>query len=308
MLDSTPTLKNLSFGNYTDKILQLANETFATMYQKIHKQYWHDGSFLQKMSQNYTTTDWQNATFETYIPTADIIGHGLSYYRIAIKLIPEVNNKTFHEEAEKLRFQNHSPPGNLDSELQIVISPRLNQWGFIRAFNHTPQKTKGYQTRIYITNRREKASPTRQGGKQIVTPPEVLWVKITRAICEFLNKRITAFLKAMKLQPYQLNYKDNNTLYYTCIQSNIFSRYCHSLRMSILSMSHCLDWLLHKIWLIQEDIGLQTMAKHAIQPLLGLKPDDLSRVFSLIREELEVALVSRVNRLGKVEMQILAGG
>jgi hypothetical protein len=296
--------QNMPFGTYTDKILELANSTFAPLYHKIFKHYWHDGSFMAKMTQNYTTTDWQNGIFETYIPTQDA-DHGLSYYRIAIKIVPAINNKTFHEEAQALRRPLHLPPGIIDSELQIVISQRLDKWGFIRAFNHTPQKTKGYLSAIYITNRREKASSTCQGGKLIVTPPEVLWVKITRGICEFLNKRITALLKALKLERWQIGAKDNNTLYYTCIQSAIFSRYGHSLRLTVMSLSHTLDNLLHKIWSVQEDIGNQSLAKRAIKPLLGLSPDKLAEVFVYIRQELQVDLKRSVSKLNPHEVQLL---
>lgn len=294
---------NMPWGNYTDKILELANSTFATMYHKIFKQYWHDGKFTAKMSQNYTTTDWQNGIFETYIPTQDAT-HGLSYYRIAIKIVESINSQTFKEEAQKLRTPLHFPPGQLDSELQIVISKRLDKWGFIRAFNHTRNKIKGYQTNIYITNRREKASKTSQGGQRIVTPPEVLWVKIIRSICEFLNKRITKLLEALHLKNWQVGAKDNNMLYYIICNSAILSRFSHSLRLTIQTLSHSLDYLLHKIWSIQEDIGNQTLAKRAVKPLKDLTPVKLKEVFVYIRQELQKNL-ERKPQLNSHELQLL---
>jgi hypothetical protein len=303
----TQTLQSITFGRYADKILELANETFAPLYRKVFQRYWHDGSFYAKMNQNYTTTDWQNCTFETYIPTTDQT-HGLNYYRIAIQLLPEVNSQIFHEAAQKLRVPTRLPPGQLDSELQIIISPRLNKWGFIRSFNHTPNKTKGYQTNIYITNRREKASKTSMGGNLIVTPPEVLWVKITRAIAKFLDIRITAFLKAMKIQPFQIDYKDNNTLYYTYIVSAVLSPFSHSLRTTINSLSHTLDVLLHKIWKLKDNIGSQTLAKQAIHPLKDLNPVKLQEVFVYIRQGLLENLERTTNTLNPLEAAVLYGG
>lgn len=296
--------KSLPWGSYTDKILELANSTFATMYHKIFKQYWHDGKFTAKMTQNYTTTDWQNGLFETYIPTQDAT-HGLSYYRIAIKIVESINSQTFKEEAQKLRVPLHFPPGQLDSELQVIISQRLNKWGFIRAYNHTKGKIKGYQTNIYITNRREKASKTSMGGQKIITPPEVLWVKITRAICEFLNHRITKLLEALHLKRWQIGAKDNNTLYYIICNSAVVSHFSHSLRLTIQTLSHSLDYLLHKIWSIQEDIGNQTLAKRAIEPLKGLSPKKLSDVFLYIRQELTRELAQNKPRLNSHELKLL---
>jgi hypothetical protein len=297
-------MQNIPFGEYVDKILELANSTFAVMYHKFYKKYWHDGSFFSKMTQNYTTTDWQNAVFETYIPTRDTT-HGLSYYRIAIKLVPTTNNEEFHDQAYKLRTPLHMPPGQIDSELIIVISQRINKWGFIRCFNHTPQRTKGYQTNIYITNRREKASKTSMGGQLIVTPPEVLWVKITRAICEFINVRINGLLKAMKLKRWQLDAKDNNSLYYILLNSAVISPFSHSLRTTLLSLSQTLDVLLHKIWEINEDIGAQNLAKRVIQPLKGLSPGKLTNVWSYIREGLEIELNEQKQRLNPQELAII---
>jgi hypothetical protein len=143
------------------------------------------------------------------------------------------------------------------------------------------------------------------GGQQLVTPPEVLWVKITRAVCTFLNTRMNALLTSLKLERWQLGVKDNNTLYYICVNSAILGRFSHFLRLTILSMSHTLDVLLHKIWSIEEDIGSQNLAKRAIKPLLGLSPDKLTDVFRYIRQGLEVDLSKPRGRLNPQEMAIL---
>jgi hypothetical protein len=286
--------KQIPFGTYTDKILEYANQTFATMYHKVFKQYWHDNKFFAKMNQNYTTTDWQNGTFETYIPTRDQT-HGLSYYRIAIKLVPEIDKQTLHEEAQKLQQPMHSPTGQLDSELQIIISPKLKKWGFLHAFRHVQKK--GYLTNVYITRSHNQT-----------LPPEVLWVRILRFISEFLNKRILAFLDALKLQPYQWDHKDMNMLYYICNNSAILSRFSHAIRTSIVSMSHTLDVILHRIWSLKDEIGSQTLAKQAIKPLLDLKPDKLKDVFIYIRQELKDNLQRKSNQLNPLEVQLLYGG
>lgn len=286
------------FGEYVDKILGYANQTFATLYHTTYKKHWHNGTFYAKMTQNYTTTDWQNATFETYIPTQDAT-HGLSYYRIAIKILPEIDNQTFHQEAEALRTPLHMPPGELNSEFQVIISPKLKKWGFIRSYRHRRDK-KGYISNIYITKTLDKKT-----GKSLTIPPEVVWIKILRAISTFLDKRLHAFLEALNLHPWQTDHKDNNTLYYICCNSAIVSRFSHSIRTSLSVMSEVLDRLLHKIWAIKEDIGNQSIAKHAIKPLLDLSPEKLADVFVYIRQELKDNLQKSAPKLNAQELRIL---
>ena len=249
---STQNLKNVSFGTYTDKILNLANQTFTGLYHKVYKQYWHDNKFFAKMNQCYCTTDNENAVYETYIPTRNQT-HGLNFYRIAIKLLPEVDNQTFREETEKLRTPLRMPPGQLDSELQIIISPKLKKWGFIRAYKHNPNK--GYLSTIYITKERNPKT-----GKSDTIPPEVLWVRIVRAIATFLDKRITAYLTSLHLVKHDYDHIDNNRHYYIESISAVLTRFSLEIRNALLCMSQVLDVLLHKIWSVQAEIGVQNKA------------------------------------------------
>ena len=272
--------KELSFGAYTDKILGYANQTFTSMYRGVYKRYWDDGSFFQKMNQCYCTTDAENATYETYIPTADVVGHGLSYYRIVLKLIPEVDNQRFREEVEKLRTPLRQVPGVIDSELIIVLSPKLSKWGFIRAFRHI--KKPGYLSSIFITKAFDKKT-----RKSYLIPPQVMWTKLVRFIAEFLNKRILAWLDSLKLQPFQWDYNASNMLYYICSNSEILTRFSHSIRTSIVSLSHSLDWLLKKISDIKKEIGAENAAKQAIKPFLGVKVDQWNKVWDNIRKGLQ---------------------
>ncbi|MEM2146368.1 MAG: hypothetical protein QW279_13475, partial [Candidatus Jordarchaeaceae archaeon] len=87
------------FGEYCDKLLQYCNETFSTMYAKIFKKYWHDGRYYAKMNRNYATTDWQRAQYEVYIPTRENQDQNLSYFRLTVKVLPEVDAETAHAEA-----------------------------------------------------------------------------------------------------------------------------------------------------------------------------------------------------------------
>lgn len=290
--------KELEFGAYADKILGYANQTFTRMYRKIYKQYWHDGKFFSKMNQCYCTTNQEEAAYETYMPTSDVVGHGLSYYRIALKLVPEVDNQSFREEVEKLRTPLKQVPGVIDSELLIVISPKLSRWGFIRAFRHI--KKPGFLSSIFITKTRDKKT-----GKSYLIPPQVMWTKIVRFIAEFLNKRILAWLDSLKLQPYQWDYNQSNMLYYICNNSAILNRFSHSIRTSIVSLSHSLDHLLGKIRDIKREIGYENTAKQVIKPFLCLNVEEWSTVFTHVRARLQVEIEERSKRLRPEEKQIL---
>jgi hypothetical protein len=93
-------------------------------------------------------------------------------------------------------------------------------------------------------------------------------------------------------------------LYYIICNSTILSRFSHSLRLTIQTLSHSLDYLLHKIWSLQEDIGNQTLAKRAVEPLKDLTPVKLKEVFVYIRQELQKNL-ERKPQLNSHELQLL---
>jgi len=268
--------KNFSFEQYREKILGIANETFGSAYRYVFKQYWHNNVFTASMARSYNITDWQNGTFETYVPTSEHMSHGLNYYRIVIKVLPEIDWETSRNEAIKLTKPQITPAGYNDSELFILISPKLKKRGFIRAFQHT--KKKGYLTTIWI-------DPQKQ-----VLP---LWHKILQKIISpFIEKRLRALYESLDMQPYQYDHIELKRHYY--ILNNIITNFSYSLGLVVKSFSHFLNFLDQKMRYIRGLMGNDYLEKEMlrhIEPLNNtLRMDFLRRV----KAELEKSIVEVV--------------
>jgi hypothetical protein len=294
-MNSNKNLKNIPFGTLTDQLLKRANETFAPMYRHIYKKHWHNNTFTAQMPRSYNYTDWQNGEFETYLPSNNHTGQPLSYSRIAIKIVPEVNTQLLHQHSKKMQQLINPPIGNkIDSELIVIVSPKLASWGFIRAYKHI--QAPGFLTAVLIT--KDKSGPL---------PIDAVWTRILRFVGNFLNKRITGFLKALGIQRYQLDGKDNNSLYYILCNSAVISRFGDSIRTSLLSLSESLDWIFRRILVAKEELVAESTANKVIEQLKMVNPEQLSKIFCKIRSGLELSLQTGFNRLNPIEVQLLNG-
>lgn len=245
--------RNHAFGDYADKVLKFANETFSTMYQKIFKPYWHDGRFMAKMSQNYASTDWQNSTYEFYVPTRDSVSNNLQFYRVIIKVVDSLDRESVHTESIQLQKPLKYPSGIIDSELIVVVSPKLKQRGFVRGFKHI--KKPGYLTAAIVAKF-----------------PELAFLRILKIMANFFDRRIKAFLAKLdfdtEFQPWKYDYKKSEQFYYMML-TGIIERYSHTIALSLRCFSHVLAWIKGKIKSLYHEIGLQNMA---FQALKALKP------------------------------------
>ena len=190
-----------TFGSFTDQILQYANETFSVLHRKFLKQTWGDNNFSAKLRNNQCATDWQNGRYEVYIPTRDRADWNLSYYRIAIQVLPEVSNRTKRQEAYKLMKRQIEPVGDVESELLILVAPRQASWGLVRGFKH--QTTRGYFTGIFVNR-----------------SPEIIWKRILDHIANFMVKRIEGFMLKLGFESWVWRWllvKDTNLLYYNVL-------------------------------------------------------------------------------------------
>lgn len=261
-------------GSYADKILQFCNETFSTMYHNIFKRYWHDGTFYAKMSQSYASTDRENGLYEFYVPTRDDPSGCMAYYRIAVKVVPELDSQTARQESLLVQKPMRTPMGYIDSELIALVTPKLKSRGFIRGFRHKPKK--GYLTASIITK-----------------VPEIAFKRLLTLIQNFLERRIKALLETLDIPQWKLNYKEASLLYYVEEATYIIERFSHAIASTIRCFSHSLSWVKGKIKSVLHEIGVQNMTKLALKPL-----KDLPRSFQ-IRVLNELAVVVGARRVSK---------
>jgi len=248
--------------DFSEKVLQLCNDTFSSMYRYVFKPYWHDGKFMARMARNYCLTDWAQARYEVYVPIREHLdGSNLSYYRVVVKILPEIDRETARAESCRLQRPVLRPMGIIDSELQVLIAPRLKSRGFVRGFRHVQKP--GYLTAVIVTKF-----------------PEFAMKRLLVLICEFLRKRIRKLFEKLEIQPWQHDYikEERLHLYY----KYIIERFTHNVATTIKCLCHTLDWLLGKLKAVLREIGVQNMVQAALTSLRTLPRQLQGRALELL--------------------------
>jgi adenosyl cobinamide kinase/adenosyl cobinamide phosphate guanylyltransferase len=271
--------QRLNMGDYTDKILGYANETFSVLHHHFLKEIWGDNKTTAKLHSNQCHTDWQNGRYEVYIPTRDSVNYNLEYYRVAIQVLPEASNETKREEANKLRQNKHAPLGIIESELLILIAPKVNHWvpGGVRGFKHLgPHKP--YFTAVFVNK-----------------SPEIIWKRVLDHIHNFISKRMDGLMCSLGFETWVWKWllRKNDDC------SNILSilkHFSYSIRQSAETFVKLIQWFRDKMKLVLEEIGVQNVA--------------LSKTTREIREEIQMlkkALLVKVKEEVQRDMLRVAG-
>lgn len=268
-------MSNLTFGAYTDEILQHANTTFSTLHARFLKKIWGDNCTTNKLHSNHTFTDWQNGIYECYIPTRDSVDYNLEFMRVAIQIQPLNSNDSKNQEAYHLAEPIKTPHGKIESELLILIAPHQDRWGLVRGFKH--RNKPGYFTAVF-TN----------------TSPDIIWKRVMDCVINFFKKRLDGLIKSLGFEPWIARWmaqKEDNSLYYS-----ILEHFSFVIRQSFFTFVELIRSFTHTIKAVLGEIGIQNVALQAVHTLEGLNPATLTRVFTEIRKHLEVNLLPEIDK------------
>jgi hypothetical protein len=269
--------------NFTDEILAHANTTFSTLHKKFLKEIWGDNKSTNKLHTNQVYTDWQNGRYEAYIPTRDSTEFNLEYLRVAIQVLPMVSNEEKYQEAYKLSVPINLPHGKIESELLILVAPRQHHWGLVKGFKH--RNKPGYFTGVFVN-----------------VSPDIIWKRVLDQITNFIEKRLNGLMNALGFETWVWKWaqKKDISLYY-----RILEHFSCVIRQSAFTFIQLWQHLIKQMQGVLNEIGLQSMAKQAVKPLLALNPVDLQRAFSFIREDLKVNLEQSTKTFRPEELKIL---
>lgn len=273
---SIHNLKFKTFGSYTDQILQYANETFSVLHHKFLKQIWGDNKTTAKLHHNQCHTNWQNGTYEVYIPTRDNVENNLSYYRIAIKVLPYVSNSDKREQANKLASQTTKPLGVIESELLILIAPHQDRWGLVQGFKHVNKP--GYFTGIFVN----KSS-------------KIVWKRVLDRILNFVQKRLEGLMASLGFETWVWKWILTKRNSY-CSNIRILERFSFVIQQSFETLLLLFQHFKDKLQVVLSEIGAENVALMVLQPLQGIRMDELSRVFTVVRERLGVQIVAKEDK------------
>lgn len=233
------------------------------MYANVFKRYWHDGKFMSRMPRSYCTTDWKNGVYEVFIPTREDMELNMAYYRIVIKVVPELDMETAKQESQKLQASLSRPMGYKDSELIALVSPKLKRRGFLRAFKHC--KKPGFLTGLFVTK-----------------VPEIAFKRLLSLLKTFFERRIGKLLERLEITPWHLDYKEK-TLYYINDVTYIVEHFSHAIACTLKCFSHSLAWFVGKINSVKHEIGVQNMIKLSLRPLQDMPKRDQYRVLEALQ-------------------------
>lgn len=236
-------LKLKTFGSYTDQILQYANNTFSVLHHKFLKRIWGDNSVTNKLHHNQVDNNWKEGRYEVYIPTRDNPEYNLSYYRIAIQVLPEISNETKRLEAYKLQEQKLKPLGNVESELLILIAPKVKRWvpGGVRGFKHLNKP--GYFTAIFVNK-----------------SPEIVWKRVLDHILNFINKRLEGLMVSLGFERWL--WKWHSLQGHEDALLSILERFSFTIKQSFLTFQKLYSHLISKLKEVLCEIGVQNVAFH----------------------------------------------
>jgi len=178
--------------------------------------------------QNAPQAYWEDCLYEFYVPVAAHPSMNMQYYRIAVKVVPEISQEKARELAVDLMKPRQKPPGIIESESIFIVSPKRNGW--TRGFRHV--KLPGHMTCIIVNRNPLEAFKT-----------------IKRLIWNFIERRILKLLEKFGIQldckPNEIWYKKKGSFYYVYYYNNRrtrFKLYRH-IRQTIRCLSRFLDWL-----------------------------------------------------------------
>ena len=275
--------------NFTDQILQHANETFSTLHHKFLKEIWGNNTTTNKLHSNQVFTDWQKGIYEVYIPTRDSVDYNLEYSRIAIQILPMISNETKHQEAYKLSNPIKTPLGKIESEFLILIAPRQHHWGLVKGFKH--RNKKGYFTGIFVN-----------------ASPDIIWKRVLDQITNFFEKRLNGLFDSLGFERWVWKWAQNKdiSLYY-----RVLERFSYVIQQSAFTFLRLWQHFIQKMKHVLNEIGIQNIAKQAVKPLLSLNPVDLQHAFTFIRADLKAKLEhsSKTFRSDEIKLlQVLRNG
>ena len=270
------------YTKFREEVLELFQRGFAPIYQTITKPLWNNTSFA-RVRRRFYHLDWEEDVAEEYIPIAPDQGRNMSYLRVAVKVVPQLDRETIEELLPSLATPKTRIPGILDSELLVFVAPKLSKnqlqrvkrdfWrGLLRAFRHKPKP--GHLTAVIINN-----------------SPEICLKRLLSLLANFLQKRLQNFYEAIKIPRYKIPYLiqdvslsinlNRGSLYsfFNIIGSKL-EGYRLTIRQIAKNLSALMGYFKSLLREIREKIGAENLVK-VILPQFGR---DLTRFYKNLKE------------------------
>jgi hypothetical protein len=176
--------------------------------------------------------NFNDAVAEYYVPTALNGENFMQFHRIAVAVLPEIDERIYDGEINRLITPFTSPMGILDSDTIFVVAPKVTREHALRV------KQLKHKAMLKIKRK----------GKAFIIPivspiPEIAFKKLVSHIKNFWEKRVKAFLDRLKIQPWMYDHKIENIISITAdhlkrVIEKYNSQIIHSLRSMIAHFAY----------------------------------------------------------------------
>lgn len=267
------------YNMYKTRVLEALQTIFSPMYRNVWEQHWNNCAFAT-MTCPYYFCDFEDGLYEVYVPTVVGGDNRMRYWRIVVQVYDEVDKETIERNQRVLTNPSIIPVGKVDSETICHLSRSTTKehryklrclwnqggrraWfkGLLKGFKHSNKR--GYFTPIIVYE-----------------SPDIAVKRLLSLLVNFIRKRIEAFFKKLKLQPWMfsqyLQKKRDEALILILIE-----RYSYTIRSITNSLLDTFDWLKNRLKDIYAEIGRQNVQKTKIQPLIK----ELKQIINVYKRE-----------------------
>lgn len=243
---------------FASRFLELVQDAFARVYRNVSEKFWNTGVY-SSVRQAYYTCNFDVGFGEYYVPTVMDSEGFMHFHRVVVVVLPELEEEIYEEEVKRVLVPSYRPMGVIDSTTIFIVAPRGTRRHRLRVFLGK------FKAMLKI----KRPSPLHRNtlAIPIIHPdPEIAFKKLMTHVSHFWNVRVKRFVEALKLHPYQYDYKLENLLSITLkVIENYSNRIIHCLRSMV---SHLL-WFAGKLKEALNRIGALNILKSKV--LAGLR-------------------------------------
>lgn len=296
--DAEAKLKQLkeqaAFNDFSDTIIGYANTTFSPLYARVFKRYW-DNEFYARMKHSFFYSNFDFGLFEFYVPTFASPELNMKYSRIAIKVVPELDDEIYANAIEELRtrrvsdprtFNRGGPPGQVTSESLFVVGRKLSA-KFLKLYLADKERSKkGLKKKMDWYLRAKKLTPPEavpnvRAMPIIAREPERVMKRLLEIVMGFFDESTRKMCESFHLnvqrirKPYRTQFKVSTTYYrtfYSTCSLHLEEIGLSSLANGVLCLAETLDWLCQKRAEIIAEMARQSNVMRAIAKIDPIKP------------------------------------
>jgi len=272
-----------AFVDFNDSVTGFANTTFSPMYARVFKKYW-DNEFYARMHHSYFYSNFNFGLFEFYIPTFESLDNNMKYSRIAIKIVPELDDEIYAKAIEELRTKHVSDPrtlnkggpaGLIDSESLFVVARKLGPKALEKWREDRDRSKKGLKKKMdwFLKAKRltlPEVVPNIRVFPIITKVPEIVLKRLLTILIKFYEKRLKAFYESFNLDSLSSDYSESSLVY--SISHILESKGLGFLSNAILCLNHSLNWLRQKRTQIIAEMARQTNINRTLAKISEIKP------------------------------------